>query len=160
MMCNHDNTNNEAEAVTEAQPPTVAEFEALKNRIALRDADVANLRDRIHGLIDVIHNLPWEDINTGNFSPSEGCEDVAAVRDAFVRFGCDEEIMLVGLKREYEVVITVPLTVTVVVEAADDDDARDVADDHVRDEVYVNVSHVEDFDVEWSDCDITYVSPR
>lgn len=153
MMCNHDNTNNEAEAVTEAQPPTVAEFEALKNKIALRDADIASLRDRLHGLIDVIHDLPWNDINTGNFNPQRGCGEVKNVIDALISAGCDEDILMEGLKREFIASFKVMVTGFYRVEAIDEDDAEEMANEMLEND-YVSFSEAENPEIEsWNSVD-------
>lgn len=118
-----ESTTNETTAVENAV------HHLTQQNLAL-DTKVKSIKFQLNGLREIINGLPWEDINTGEFSPAAGCSDVTDARDAFITFGCCSETLSKGLAKSYKVTYTVPLTVTISIgEAVCEEDAERQADD-------------------------------
>ena len=100
-----------------------------EKRVAQSNLDRARARQddtlrQLDALRDLIGELPWHDINSGNFSPQEGCGEVEAFRTAAVDLGCDSDTLYDGAEREYKVNATVTLNVSIVVKSTSEDDAE------------------------------------
>jgi hypothetical protein len=118
----------------DTMPTTTTDVIPSEERIANLEREVEGLRraletktERVARFVETIENLPWSDINTGNFSPQEGCGDVATVRDLFIRLGCSESLLNEGLFREYEVQIRAYINLHYTVTATNEDDADEKA---------------------------------
>ena len=109
-----------------------ASVENLNRSLESSKAVISSFRHLING-------LPWDDINSGNFSPEAGCSTVAEVRDRFISLGCDNELLLAGAEREWSVTITLPITLYMTVDATSAEDAEERADlrlDHMSLQAY------------------------
>ena len=136
---------------------TAIEMTAMENdvhRLAQENADLSlklkAVQFQLNGFREVINGLPWEDINTGEFSPSAGCSDVADARDAFVTFGCCEATLGEGASKAYKVEYKVDLTVTILIESAtSEEDAEQQADDVLEGlEVTANHGNLDEWDID------------
>lgn len=65
----------------------------------------------------------------------------------------------VNLLSEYEVRVTVPITITVVMEAVSEDDARENVCEYLSNEVTVSVSGADEWDYDHYDATAEYVNP-
>jgi hypothetical protein len=136
---------------------TAIEMTAMENdvhRLAQENADLSlklkAIQFQLDGFREVINGLPWEDINTGEFSPSPGCGDVADARDAFITFGCCEATLREGTSKAYKVEYKVDLTVTILIESAtSEEDAEQQADDVLEGlEVTANHGNLDEWDID------------
>lgn len=64
----------------------------------------------------------------------------------------------INLTTQYEVRVTIPLTVTVVIDAVSEDDARENVAEHLSNEVTVSVNGADEWDYDPYDCSPEYVS--
>jgi hypothetical protein len=122
------NHTTEAEALE-----AVADAIAEEKRIALSNLATArqrqeNTQRHLDALRALVEGLPWHDINTGDFSPQQGCGDVAAFRDAAAALGCDENTLNAGAERDYVITAEVTLCTTFIVTATSEEAAHDLAE--------------------------------
>ena len=127
---------------------TAIEMTAMENdvhRLAQENLALENkvkaIKFQLDGFREVINGLPWEDINTGEFSPSAGCGDVADARDAFITFGCCEATLREGTSKPYKVEYKVDLTVTILIEEATSEEDAEQQADEVLEGLEVTASH-------------------
>jgi hypothetical protein len=100
-----------------------------EKRVAQSNLDRARARQdaterQLNELQSLIEGLPWNDINSGDFHPQQGCGDVAMFRDSAIGLGCDSDILCDGAEREYTVNATVTLNVSIVVTSTSEEDAE------------------------------------
>jgi hypothetical protein len=122
------NHTTEAEAME-----AVADAIAEEKRIALSNLATARQRQEndyrtLTALRRLVENLPWHDINTGDFSPMEGCGDVAAFRTAAIDLGCDDDTLNAGAERDYVITADVTLTISFIVNATSEEQAHDLGE--------------------------------
>ena len=113
---------------------------------------------QLENLRDLIEALPWEDINSGNFSPQQGCGDVAMFREAAIDLGCSERINL-GADRPYTVTAEVTLRVSFTVIATGEESAHDLAELALDSCEYKGGHLLDDFCIDDTSSDIEEVYP-
>jgi hypothetical protein len=151
------NHTTEAEAME-----AVADAIAEEKRVALSNLATArqrreNAERNLDALRRLVEGLPWHDINTGDFSPMEGCGDVAAFRAAAIDLGCDDDTLLAGAERDYVITADVTLTVSFVVNATSEEQAHDLGERALnwhRRHDHIDLDH---FDIEDTDETVTHV---
>jgi hypothetical protein len=116
-------------------------------------AEVARYRTQVAGFKAIIENLPWEDINIGQFSPAADCPDVASARNQFINLGCDADIVMAGAVRDYSVCVKMAVTFYYTVEASSEEDAEEKVDDLVSSE-YVNAGYADEADLDIYDYEV------
>jgi hypothetical protein len=134
--------------------PAVINTTPPEERITNLEREIDSLRraletktERLARFIEAIENLPWSDINTGNFSPAEGCGDVATVRDLFIGLGCDESSLNEGLYNEYAVTIRAYIDLHYTVTAVNEEDADEKAHEMLEND-YVYSRDADDADLD------------
>jgi hypothetical protein len=79
------------------------------------------------------------------------CENDSAFSDLVINYD------IIDLTTEYEIRITVPVTMTIIVEGDSEDDARENIGEHLSHQVTVDVNGAEDYDFDSYDFDIQSV---
>ena len=79
------------------------------------------------------------------------CENDSAFSDLVINYD------IIDLTHEYEIRITVPVTMTIIVSGDSEDDALEGVGEHLSNEVTVDVHGVEDYDFDSYDFDIQNV---
>jgi hypothetical protein len=155
------NHTTEAEAM-EAVADAIAEEKrvALSNLATARQRQESDYRN-LTALRRLVEDLPWHDINTGDFSPMEGCGDVAAFRAAAAALGCDEDTLNAGAERDYVVTADVTLTVSFLVNATSEEQAHDLGERALADCNWHRHGSLgldlDSFDIEDTDETVTHV---
>ena len=134
-----------------------------EKRVVQSNLDRARARQdaterQLENLRDLIEALPWQDINSGNFSPQQGCEDVAMFREAAIDLGCSERINL-GADRPYTVTAEVTLRVSFTVIATGEESAHDLAELALDSCEYKGGHFLDDFCIDDTSSDIEEVYP-
>lgn len=152
----------------EIQMDTTTPKPITPDMVAMRDHEILsrrfeNAKAQLDSIRSIIENLPWEDINTGDFSPEAGCTTVAEVRDSLISLGCDSDLLNKGICKAYKVYVTVPVEMTVYVESAtDEEDAEEKASDILSNvSIFsrsedVEVSEVNSYEVHFDSTEETY----
>lgn len=132
---------------TDTADPEILRRQAqrLKDDLARMGQHVSNLA----GLVD--HLADNDDEITGMIR--EYCAGDYAVMTTVQQFTD------VNLRSEYEVRVTVPITITVVMEAVSEDDARENVCEYLSNEVTVSVSGADEWDYDLYDASTEYVNP-
>ena len=139
-----NHTTASGEWVTLSTHPT--EIDATQEMITLIAEDARRLRVsldisktrhdsttlQLDRLRDLIEALPWDEINSGNFSPQQGCGDVAMFREAAIDLGCSERINI-GAEQSYEVMCEAVISITITVSAISEDMADEAAQTRLDD---------------------------
>jgi hypothetical protein len=152
------NHTTEAEALE-----AVADAIAEEKRVALSNLATARQRQEnternLTALRQLVENLPWHDINTGDFSPMEGCGDVAAFRDAAIGLGCDENTLNAGAERDYVITADVTLTVSFIINATSEEQAHDLGERALAGANYGSLGlDLDYFEIEDTDENVTHV---
>lgn len=148
-----DNMSSDMTAIHEPAYVPANEIKELEERLQSVRQHNEHLTRRLDSLYSVIHNLPWEDINRGAFNPQRGCSDVKNVIDALVDAGCDESVLMEGLKREFVASFRVMVSGFYRVEAIDEDDAEEIASELLEND-YVSFGEAGDPEIEsWHSVD-------
>lgn len=113
--------------------------------------------EKINKYEEIINDLPWEDINTGNFRPQRACPDVKKIRNALIALGCDYEKLTEGAVRQYVGIVRTSVALHYHFEADSDEAAEAEVDrllegeslsSYVADEVDVDLYYGADIEVE------------
>jgi hypothetical protein len=104
-----------------------------EKRVAQSNLDRARARQdaterQLDELQSLIEGLPWNDINSGEFSPQQGCGDVAMFRDYAIRLGCDSAIINDGADRAYTIDAEVTIRVSFTITTDSEENAHDIAE--------------------------------
>ena len=99
---------------------------------------------------EIINNLPWEEINTGDFHPQRDCSEVRNIREAFMALGCDEDRLLEGVSRRYCGVVRTNITLYYYFDAESDE----LAEEHVQN--LLQDEHIHAYSAEEMEVDLYY----
>jgi hypothetical protein len=138
-------TNIDPHDIDTADPEILRrQAQRLKDDLARMGQHVSNLA----GLVD--HLADNDDEITGMIR--EYCAGDYAVMTTVQQFTD------VNLRTEYEVRVTVPITITVVMEAVSEHDARENVCEYLSNEVTVSVSGADEWDYDLYDASTEYVT--
>ena len=134
-----------------------------EKRVAQSNLDRARARQetterQLVALRTLIERLPWNDINSGQFSPIQGCGEVAAFRDAAIEFGCDADTLNDGAERDFVITAEVTLTVTFTINATSEETAHDYAEHALEGCHWDGDGTLDDFDIEQTYENVTDVN--
>lgn len=118
----------EAEALTALVAVIVEEKRVLQSNLDRARNSREGTERLLTSLQTLVEGLPWEDINSGNFSPQQGCGDVAAFRTAAVDLGCDASTINYGAERDFVIMAEVTLRVSFSLTANSEENAHDLAE--------------------------------
>jgi len=136
--------DTQAEALQGMVEAIVEEKRVVQSNLDTARAREGSTRRRLETFCDLIESLPWEDINSGQFHPQQGCGDVAAFREAAIDLGCSERINL-GADRPYTVTAEVTLRVSFTVIATGEESAHDLAELALESCEWKGVNLLDDF---------------
>jgi hypothetical protein len=139
-----------ADKIAEEKRVLSANLAIARNREESAQRQLAALRT-------LIERLPWQDINSGQFSPLQGCGEVAAFRDAAIDFGCDADTLNDGAERDFVITAEVTLTVSFTINATSEETAHDLAEYALEGCHWDADGTLDDFDIEQTDETVTGV---
>jgi hypothetical protein len=104
-----------------------------EKRVTQSNLDTARTRHdntvrKFDALRSLVEGLPWHDINSGEFCPQQGCEDVAAFRETAIDLGCRSDLINDGAERDFVITAEVSIIVSYVITANSEETAHDMAE--------------------------------
>jgi hypothetical protein len=148
----------EAEAYSAIADRIAEEKRVLSTNLAIARNREESTQRQLLALRTLIERLPWNDINSGDFSPIQGCGEVATFRDAAIEFGCDADTLNDGAERDFVITAEVTLTVTFTVNATSEETAHDYAEHALEGCHWDGDGTLDDFDIEQTYENVTDVN--
>jgi hypothetical protein len=148
----------EAEAHAAIADRIAEEKRVLSTNLAIARNREESTQRQLVALRTLIERLPWNDINSGQFSPIQGCGEVAAFRDAAIEFGCDADTLNDGAERDFVITAEVTLTVTFTINATSEETAHDYAEHALEGCHWDGDGTLDDFDIEQTYENVTDVT--
>lgn len=130
---------------------TAVKITALENDVERLNRVNTSLETRVRDLEAMLssfrglmHDLPWEEINTGCFQPQVGCSEVARVLEILERLGCEPSIINAGLEKAYYVYASVPVEVKIYIECANSEEEAERQAEDILSCTYFEARDIED----------------
>jgi len=128
-----------------------ADPDILRRQAQRLKDDLTRMGQHVSNLAGLVDHLAEDDDTVARIR--EWCADDNAVMLTV------QQYTDVNLRSEYEVRVTVPVTITVVMEAVSEDDARENVCEYLSNEVTVSVSGADEWDYDAYDAEPEYVNP-
>ena len=118
----------ETEALEAMVDAIVEEKRVVQSNLDRARARQDGTERQLNALQSLIEGLPWNDINSGEFSPAPGCGEVAMFRDSAIDLGCESAIINDGADRAFTIDAEVTIRVSFTITANSEDNAHDIAE--------------------------------
>lgn len=129
-----------------------ADPEILRRQAQRLKDDLARMGRHVSNLAGLVDHLADNDDDITGMIREYCAEDNAVMLTV-------QQFTDVNLRAEYEVRVTLPITITVVMEAVSEDDARENVCEYLSNEVTVSVSGADEWDYDLYDATAEYVNP-
>ena len=129
-----------------------ADPEILRRQAQRLKSDYERMSKHVSNLAGLIDHIADGDDEITRMIREYCAEDYAVMTTV-------QQFTDVNLRTEYEVRVTLPITITVVMEATSEDDARENVGEYLSNEVSVEVSGADEWDYDSHDASAEYVTP-